>query len=207
MLIGVDMDDVIFPYNRGFLLFHNANFGTNLKREQFRHYSYRKVLDNVGINVSEEEVARRIMAYESSVFFSDRSIVPGSKSRLRNLAKKNELVIITSRREELLDISHEWVDMHFDDIFGDIYFASRDPRVGAKSKFDLCLELGIDVMLEDQLEIALACQYAVEKCVYLFDTPWNRPWERIGGPKKVGKLPSAITRVKGWSDIGKYLKC
>ncbi|MBL7051825.1 MAG: hypothetical protein ISS01_01925 [Nanoarchaeota archaeon] len=200
------MDDVIFPYNRGFLLFHNANFGTNLRREHFRHFSYKTVLENIGINVTHEEVSRRIVAYESSVFFRDRDVIPGSKKGLRELKnKKHELVIITSRREELESLSREWVEKHFEAIFDEIYFASRDPRIGGKSKFQHCIELNVDVLLEDQFENSLLCEYAVQKCVYLFDAPWNRPWQRIGRSNQSSKLPPGVTRVKGWNDIGMYL--
>ncbi|MBT3323936.1 hypothetical protein HN681_04380 [archaeon] len=206
MLIGVDMDDVIFPYNRGFLLFHNANFGTHLRREQFRHFSYKTVLESVGTVVTDEEVSRRIMAYESSVFFRDRDVIPGSKNVLRHLKENNhDLVIITSRREELLGITGKWIKKNFSGIFNDVYFASRDPRIGGKSKYEYCYELGVDVLLEDQFENALLCEHAVQRCVYLFDAPWNRPWQRIGSSNKSSKLPTGVIRVKGWSDIRRYL--
>ena len=206
MLIGVDMDDVIFPYNRGFLLFHNANFGTNLRREHFRHFSYKNVLENIGIEINDTEVARRIVAYESSVFFRDRDVIPGSKKGLRYLKEKGkDLVIITSRREELADLTEKWVEKHFEDIFRDIYYASRDARIGGKSKYEYCFELGVDVLLEDQFENALLCEHAVQKCVYLFDAPWNRPWQRIGSSNKSSKLPAGVIRVKGWNDIRSYL--
>ena len=200
------MDDVIFPYNRGFLLFHNANFGTNLRREHFRHFSYKNVLENIGIEINDTEVARRIVAYESSVFFRDRDVIPGSKKGLRYLKEKGkDLVIITSRREELADLTEKWVEKHFEDIFRDIYYASRDARIGGKSKYEYCFELGVDVLLEDQFENALLCEHAVQKCVYLFDAPWNRPWQRIGSSNKSSKLPSGVIRVKGWNDIRSYL--
>ena len=52
-------------------------------------------------------------------------LVPGAKEALATLAKKYDLVIVTSRQHVIAEDTHKWVEEHFPDTFKSILFGNH----------------------------------------------------------------------------------
>ena len=106
------------------------------------------------------------------------------------------MYVITARTEDIIEHTLKWIKKNFPNKFKYVHFA-HNPYFGkekTKSKADFCKDLGIDLLIEDNLDFAT--EAAKENIrVFLFDAPWN----------KSKSLPKNIKRVKSWKEILKKL--
>jgi len=105
----------------------------------------------------------------------------------------DEIFIITARPLKYKKNVEDWIKHYFPDspiqviIAGDLYG-------NTKKKAEICNEVGIKAILEDQKTIALDCANKGIK-VILFDKPWNKGLEHEN-----------IIRVCGWLEAMKKIK-
>jgi len=74
-----------------------------------------------------------------------------------------------------------------------VYFTnhySKKELNETKKKSNICIELGVELLIEDSLDYAFECSSEKIK-VLLLDKPWN----------KADKLPAGVTRVHSWREI------
>lgn len=188
MLIAVDIDDVLNDFVGSMAEFHNKNYGTNLKREDFKTYHLRETLES-----DEKEISRRLGEFADSSLGGLKP-TEDSVEVVRELSKIHKLVVITSRAEKRREITRNWISSNFSDSFSEIYFATNHyTGVGNKQKHEVCKDLGVGIMIEDSMDYALKC--SVNTNVFLYDSPWNQR----------ANLPERIIRVYGWKDIGRRL--
>jgi len=67
--------------------------------------------------------------------------------------------------------------------------------LNANKKSDLCLKLGVEVLVDDCLEFAEECADKGIK-VLLLDSPWNQ----------TDSLPKNVKRMKNWDEIVAHIK-
>jgi uncharacterized HAD superfamily protein len=186
-VIGLDLDDVLMDFSTALYLHHNNRFGTNLN----------PATDAVGFSLekiwgcTKKEARERVLNfYHSEDHFAATSI-PGASEAIRKLRQDNSIVIITSKPEYLRERQSNWLEKHFPGMFDHVCFTNLYDGDGLKkTKGEACLELRVDVFVDDHIENTLeVANMGVE--TYLFDRPWNRHF----------KLPPNISRVYSWSDI------
>jgi len=185
MRIGIDLDEVIGDYIGGFLNWYNGRNGVEIKREDILSYALE---ENGVFGWTREDKIRYVDEFNERGLLEDIELIEGVREVIERLKEDYELYVVTSRREETRERTERFLNKYFDGVFRDIVFTSEFDDENRKSKADVCVELGLDYMIEDNKDFAREC---IEKGVkvLLFDRPWNR--EEIDG----------VVRVFGWGEV------
>jgi uncharacterized HAD superfamily protein len=176
MIIGIDVDDVLVEYVKAFLRFYNERNKTNLTYEDFTNISNSVDKDN---------------SFFNSNYFKDMEICWGARTVIKELAKKNNLFIVTARQKEWKEHTDQFIQKNFPNCFKGIFYAA-DIHGGGKKKAEIYD--GMDIVIEDNKGHALECAKSGMK-VFLIERPWN-----------IGVENENITRVSRWEDILKILE-
>lgn len=116
-----------------------------------------------------------------------------AKDRLQEI-KSNwfGLMIITARREDLFkNYTEKWLSKHYNWIFDDIIYANHFHKEKSRDKSEICIELWITEIIEDNFDYALDLANKWIKA-HLIEKPWNN-WQNINHEN--------IIRVKNWWEI------
>jgi uncharacterized HAD superfamily protein len=122
--------------------------------------------------------------------------VENSVEEVAKLSLKHDLVVITSRALWIEDITTDWINKYFPNMFKKIVQTNQFSKAdeNKKKKSDICSMLNVSILIDDGPEYCEDCAQAGFK-VYLYDRPWNTDIE----------LHKNVTRVFGWKDISKRL--
>ena len=190
MKIGIDLDEVLADFLTALLKYHNATYGTNLKREQFLSYGFWKTWGG-----TRDEAIQKVYDFHKTPYFKNIQPVACAKKAISSLKQNNDLLIVTSRQNSVENETREWVDKHFPNAFADICFANHYSQGGAeKTKSQICNETKIELLIEDSVGYALEC-FSSKRKVFLLDCPWNQSSE----------LPQGIRRFSSWDKIVKAI--
>lgn len=186
MRIGVDVDEVIAETLNGVIAFHNERYGTNFKKADFFSYDCHEVWGGT----HEEAVAKWFEFFETD-HFAQISPIAGALPALTILKERgHELFAITARQHFIAKRTEDWINHYFPNIFSGVYFGNRCGLEGVKKKkSEMCAELGITILIEDDLHHAADCSSCGIE-VLLLDYPWNQK-----------ELPEHVYRVFSWEDI------
>jgi len=194
-LIGVDCDEPLVDMNTYLQAWHNDEHGTNIRREDVYTFKLWKIW-----KCEKDESTARIHEFYASSAFELMTPTKGSIEGIDKLAKYHDLLVLTSRSGVSVPKTKPFLDKYYSGKFSEIIFSGNYAMSNKKhiTKADICLEKGIDLLIEDCLRYALQCQ---EKGipVILLDCPWNR--EREYKEEGIEKLPSGIVRAKNWDEI------
>ena len=186
MKIGIDLDEILADFLSAIIKYHNLTYGTKLERGQFSSYGFWKTWGG-----TKEEAIQKVCDFYKTPFFKNIQPVSGAKKAISTLRQNNDLFIVTSRHDDVIDQTMKWVEGHFPNTFTDIYFANNYFQGGAsKTKVQICDEIGANILIEDSMEYALECVNSKRK-VFLLDYPWNQCPE----------LPQGISRFSSWDEI------
>jgi uncharacterized HAD superfamily protein len=182
--IGVDLDDVVFPFTSELNKWHNSNYGTNYKEKEYTTYFFSRVW-----NCTQEEAAHRVELFEKTEDFIDIQPLPGALTGLMALRELYPMIAITSRGNELREITKSQIAKNLPGIFLDLRFSLNhyNHSTETKTKADIGLEHGIELAIEDSEHYAKQYSDAGIK-VILFDHPANQ---------KLRNHPRVL-RVKSW---------
>jgi uncharacterized HAD superfamily protein len=191
MKIGIDIDGVIAELIDALHLWHDKEYNFSRLVHERTDFSLAYQL-----NCSQEESLKRLFEFFKTEDFKKVLPVKDSIEAINNLAKNHELHVITARSKRVEEETLRWLNEHFSlDNFEKIHISGHDDGHNLKkSKGENCLELGIELMIEDCLAYAKEIASKGVK-VLLFDRPWN-PTET---------LPDNIIRVKSWEEIVEYI--
>ncbi len=190
--IAVDIDGVLANLTEPFLEYYNQREGTNFRLENVHTTNFKELF---GINGEEEK--KLLDDFFKSDFFSNIQPIMGAQEAISHLSKRNHLVIVTARKEYIQDKTNEWIERFFPDVFSEIHFA-RNINSGDESKlskFDICMEKGYEIIIEDDLVYANPCAEKGIKSI-LLNHPWNQE----------ENLHPEITRVNNWQEVLEHLK-
>lgn len=193
MNIGIDIDDVLADFAGGWIPFHNKHEKLDLTIDDIFDYDLRKVL-----NVSIDEVMRRIYHFYDSPEFENLSPISGSKKCLERLVSSNQLIVITSRPNYIEEKSLRWLARHYGEPFDEIIFTQQIGKYAQKaalSKTTVCLEHEIDVLIEDAPEYCFDAAKA-GVTVLMMDKPWNVQTQLLDN----------MDRVMSWKEIEKKIR-
>lgn len=187
--IGIDLDDVVFEFVRYLSDYLDRNHGVKVGFEDFISYKFSDFLD-----FTNEEMIDIIGNMISNSKNLEYDICEGAVESIKELSVNSDIYFITSRVH--LDGTEESLEKLFFDIDYEL-IVSSNPYVGNKGrdKGEICLDLGIDYMIEDSYEHVLSCLEKGIKC-FLINKPWNLNY--IENKK--------IIRVNSWNEILEVLK-
>lgn len=190
MIIGIDIDEILADWVSRVAESHNQKYGTSLKKADFHSYKFWEVWGG-----TREEAIEKIYSFMEE-HIEKVSPVTGSIEAIRTLKNGgHELHVITGRRNEFINQTKRWLDQHFPEIFTGVYFTNHYTNNGVSlRKIDICKEMGIEVLIEDDVVHALdVAQDGVQ--VLLMDYPWNQ-----------GISHTNLKRVFSWEEILEIIK-
>ena len=186
MKIGIDIDDVITETMKGYLKEINKNREKEIDFEEVNGSLFWKEV----FGFSKEQTKKFLDGFFEMKAY-ELELIEGVKEILSKLNKDHEIYFITSRPPMFQKQTKEYLKKHMPEIEPKVFHSEVNALVEAgKDKIDLCEELGIDLIIEDQKRFARNCAERGLK-VILFRRPWNDNMEEHEN----------IIRVKTWNEI------
>jgi len=194
--IAVDIDDVLSAENDAMREFINERYGLSLSDEDYQiEAPYWGYWEHVW-KVDKEEGRRRYEAYVDSGAKSRHRLIEGAEKAIRKLEKSYKLVIVTSRDDFLVDMTHRWLERNFPSMFQQVAFVAVWSGDQKASKAAICKAVGADYLIDDNLEhCSLAAKEGITALLF-GDYGWNR----------AKKLPANAIRVKDWQEVEAYFE-
>lgn len=189
MHVGVDIDDVLADFQNSFARFLNTHHGFSLTRDHFCTTYYSDIL-----GCTFEQSLKYLDSYGDHPAFWEIQPLPGAVDGIKALTSRHTLTVVTARPLTRKAATLDFLDRHFGNPFQDVLFTNAINGKHTVSKAELCVQQGIDCLLEDNLEYALQCADREVK-VLLMDAPWNRHQE----------LPANISRIYSWEGAVAHL--
>jgi len=187
MKIAIDVDDIIADFIPSLIRFHNSVYGTSLRFDNFTSRKFWTIWG--GTKKSDIE---KIFSFYKTVFFKNIKPLKGAQEGIKNLKKRHELFIITSRESPAKKETLNWISKYFPNMFSEIFFTENGK---GKRKYDICKEVNIDVIIEDDVDNIIECSRNGIKVIAI-DYPWN----------KIKSLPENVHKVNSWVEIVDLLK-
>lgn len=191
-IIAIDIDDVLAPTAQKFIAYSNEIWGTNLTIQDYNE-DWTKLWE-----VDFTEARKRSDHVHSSDVFLGNSRFEDADIVLRRLAGKYRLVITTSRRSQLKNLTLDWREKYYGDIFENIHFAGMWDTITADSikatKRDLCERIGASYLIDDQPKHCVAVAETGITALLFGDYSWNH----------MDNLPQNVIRASNWQAIEDY---
>jgi 5'(3')-deoxyribonucleotidase len=185
--IAIDIDEVLVPFMATFVKHHNQRYSSTYVVDDFYTLDWQQIWGGT----REEAIAKDKIFHAEKLM---RQVAPlaGAKAGLDVLREYFDLVVVTSRRDELKETTIEWLDEHFPNYFEEIAFCNHWITTGESiTKSDMCSRLGAVALIDDNADYILEC---VEKGIFgvLFG---EYAWNQIDQP-----LPEDAVRVLDWEE-------
>lgn len=171
-IIGFDLDEILAELLDYILEYNDYKIWDNpISRDEVKDYYIHKMPN---LELSEAEA---ISWFRTPMFDEktrcDLQPTEWSLEKLQELKKAwNKLVIITARIESIFwEYTEGWINKHFPDIFDDIVYTDHFTEK-SRNKWDVCNELLIKYMIEDNMDYALELAKNWIK-TYILEKPWN----------------------------------
>ena len=198
-IIAVDIDDVLAAENEGMRLFINETHGTkHTSKDYLIEAPYWGFWEQVW-GVDEDEGHARHEAFVTSGVKASLKVLDGAIPTINWLKENYELVVVTSRDNRLVELTHEWLEKHFPQTFTNIEFVHVWDEDQKASKRIICKDIGASYLIDDNME---HCGDVAKEniqcllCLLFGDYGWN----------KKANLPVGITRVKNWQQVRKFFE-
>ncbi|MBX4199157.1 hypothetical protein KW800_02725 [Candidatus Parcubacteria bacterium] len=192
LTIAVDIDDVIAASAPAFIAYSNEKFGTHLTVDDY-HERWGDVW-----KVEQEELIKRAHEYHESGDHAKYGVIDGAKDSLKELRRNFRLIVLTTRRNSINQLTRDWINKFYPDIFDDFVFTGfyDDPTVGGAhmTKAELARGVGAQYLIDDQLKHILASAEIGIKGLLFGDYFWN----------KADHLPTNVERVRNWTEVLEY---
>ncbi len=190
MKIAVDLDEVLSNTVSRILEYHNETYKTDFNIEQVKNYNLWFLFGE-----TKEETLRKINDFYKTHYFKQLKPLQEAVEAINSLKKSHELNLVTARQDPIIKETKEWIGKYFSDCFSAIYFAKEwsVKDTNAKRKVDICKQLEVRLIIEDQPSYALECAQQ-EINTLLLNKPWNQ--------KAVHKN---LIRVGSWPEILKII--
>ena len=187
--IGIDVDDVVVNFMKWFLDYSNLNLGTNYTLDQITNYH----LWELGIHKSKEESIKIVNDFQDSAHFNKIDFVEGSKEGIERISKFNDIYFVTSRPEKLKRKTEDFFYSNFPK--NGYKFSFSGEIHGGKTKAEICKELNLKIMIEDNPSYALSCaKEGIE--TFLLSKYWNKDYVEHKN----------LVKVKDWEELIDKLK-
>lgn len=191
-IIAVDIDDVIAANAVGFVKYSNNKYGTKLTIDNYQ--------DHWGEiwKTEHEETERRAIDYHTSGHIATYDIVDGAFDVLKKLKQHFSLVVLTTRRNSINQLTREWLEKFYPNIFDDIIFSGFFDEPNKESihqtKGELARSIKAKYLIDDQLKHVQSAAAMGINGLLFGEYSWN----------KIDELPKDVLRVKNWEEVSRY---
>lgn len=188
-MIATDIDEVLFPFVDEFAVWHNTEYGTELKTRDFVSYEFSGVLE-----VSVKEAVHRVHTFFGAEH-SHLAVPPLGEAQeaIARLEKQYEIVAITARHPQFEDPTVQYLLQHFGGVITDIALLGRhDTGIDIlRTKAEVCHELGAIALVDDSITHVAECARTGIQGILFGDYPWNQADE----------LPNGVVRYENWDGV------
>jgi len=195
MKIAVDIDDVVADSLEATRLWANQKAGVDLQPHHYHvdedYWSYYNriwashgIPDTINFDVFMADLVAGLI---------NTPLVAGAAFAIKELSKHHDIVLITSRPPAQKAATQQWLDENLGRKIP-LYF-SKNPLANAreKSKGELCVELGVELLIDDNLSNCQnAIDYGIDAVVFGF-YGWNE------------KSEPHLTRCNDWPVVLEYV--
>eukprot|EP00775_Hariotina_reticulata_P008207 gene8207-8398_t len=191
--VAVDVDEVLGRFVHALNKFCKEEYGMDYSVSDYWIYEFAKIwhCDQDRSNYIVHEF------FKSDHFNDGIPIIPGAFESLCRLATNCDLVVVTSRQHVIQDLTLEWLDRHYEGLFGEVYFGNHFALQGtSRKKSDICKTIGAQVLIDDNVGYAMECANAGIN-VLLYDWEGSYPWSKL--PE--GFSHPRIQVVHNWQDV------
>jgi len=191
-IIAVDIDEVLMPHFQDLADYYNRLYGTQLTLAD----NHPKDTKNWGTD-SFEVAVRRVQKFFETDEFKNSQPFEEAKEATRLLAEHYTLVVITSRDTLIEEVTRDWLNRHFAELFQDAHFTSLYNLEGkSTSKAAVSQAIKADYLIDDGFDHILEASRIGVRGLLFGDYPWNGHQE----------LPPGVVRVKDWDAVLAYFK-
>ncbi|MDP4000458.1 MAG: hypothetical protein Q8Q11_03490 [bacterium] len=191
LTVGVDLDEVLADLVESVLEHYEEQTGVRHCRDDMRSYNFWDLWGG-----TREQAVEIVHEFYETDRFRTVAPIPGALEAIESLAGEHELVVVTSRPEATKQETQVWVREHFGESFASIHLTNHFSKDGQTlTKSQVCRDLGVDLMIEDNPEYAADCaSHGIP--VLLLEAPWNRSAE----------IPEGVIPVGSWPEIARLLE-
>lgn len=189
-LIAVDIDEVLAHHNQALASWHNREYGTVHAADTYFTDYWSKVW-----GISSEEAEKRAVAFHASGAHAQFSPVERALDTLQRLRESYDLVVVTVRRQSVIEDTRQWIDNHYPGIFTKIYFVHFWDKNDTTTKAQLCQKVGASYLIDDSIKHCTQAMEAGISALLFGDYSWNQAQH----------LSPHIKRVANWGDVLKVL--
>lgn len=191
-IIAVDIDDVLSLTTKYILAYANERWGHANTIEEFSE-------DLAEMwQIDEEEAERRWIEYLDSGIMGTYDVIPEAKSVLQSLKSRYSLIAVTSRRATVLDLTNEWINTNYPDIFEAVHsariYGEGNANALTLTKGTVLRELGVSYHIDDQPKHCIGAHTAGIIAILFGDYPWV----------KRAVVPKGVVRCKDWAAVLEY---
>lgn len=188
--IGIDIDDVIAEFRKGFLDYYKRQGHDFDFWKAYSAYSVKEFFTDW------DKVDKDIDDFHYLPELERLDLVEGSSEIVNSLIEQHEIVFITSRPREHKDATKRFIEKYFPEDLKIIHSEEMDKSInndnGPVTKGDICEEESVDVMIEDNPRYAKDC---AERGIFVFvlEKPWN---EEYGFENYTN-----IEKIRHWNEV------
>ncbi len=191
-IVAVDIDDVLSRTAQSIIDFGNHHWGHTNTLEDFTEQ-----LSQMW-QVDIEEAHERWEKFMNSGIMEQFDVIPEAKEVLEKLAGGYTLIVVTSRRDVLLDITHKWLDANYPGVITEVVgvriYGEGKADAHMLTKAEVLQELGADYLIDDQPKHCIGAAEVGVKAVLYGGYPWNKDVEILPG----------VTRCDTWQSVLEY---
>lgn len=113
--------------------------------------------------------------FESRYFNEDLMPLPSAYEALLKLKQHFDLHVVTSRQNKVKNITFQWIERHFPDIFSEIHLANHYSREGkSRTKSEICHSIGACLLIDDSAKYAIQCVHDNIPVLLFGQYGWNQ---------------------------------
>lgn len=189
LTIAVDVDDVLAQHYEALVDFYNQRYDAQLTFDDYISDHWSDVW-----NLSQEETQERAEVFAASNLHETFLLKDFAQEAIQKLEKQYNLVVITARRKQNVDVTHQWLAKHFPNTFGHVRFLPIWDTNTTETKASIAHELDASFLIDDSLKHCTLAAEAGMKAILFGDYPWNQ----------AETLPFGVTRCKDWMAVLEY---
>lgn len=191
-VIALDLDDVLAVNAPSFIEFSNRQWGGKLSPGDFQE-DFQAMW---GVDI--QEVNRRMAEFADLGIVADYPHFEDAVPVIRALSNRFKLIVVTSRRKVLADHTLVWLERYFGGVLAEVHhtgiFDNLQDGSHRITKLDLCRNLGVDYLVDDQLKHCFAVAEAGIETVLFGSYSWNQ----------AAVLPPRVHRAANWQAVKGY---
>ncbi len=194
--IALDIDDTIAGSTECLRLLINKWYNKQLTSE---HYGgedeywgfYERIWRSHGLDwvQCQEQLSRAMIEDQSDV-----QVLPDAVSTVEQLSRDHRIIFITSRDISWEPATRLWLTEHFGAVDTELYFCQSHTATTAKTKGDICRELGVSYLIDDNVDHCHSALQSGVKAILFGNYGWHR-----------GVEPS-VTRCKDWREVSESFR-